>query len=34
MKIHTESLKHEEKSLSEIRNIFDIIKVVPSLPVT
>jgi len=34
MKIHTESLKHEEKSLSEIRNIFDVIKVVSSVPVS
>jgi hypothetical protein len=34
MKIHTESLKHEEKSLSESRNIFDVIKVVSSVPVS
>jgi hypothetical protein len=34
MKIHTQSLKHEEKSSSEIRNVFDVIIVVRSLPVT
>jgi hypothetical protein len=33
MKIYLESLKHEENSSSEIRNIFGVIKVVPSLPV-